>query len=191
MMNTATVSTGSTLRNMSATPRDLAVNGLVLGFAGAMWLGWAQEGPPAGWSVPLSIGSVVGVLVAVLAGVLTWRSRHGASAMADERGRRTYYRVVGVEVAAIAVGATALGISGQSEYIAAWILFVVGVHFVPLGRLFHIGSLKVVGVLAAVVSVVAVATGLLWTVLPSAVAGGVGGLLLVVFGAWSLLRVVR
>jgi hypothetical protein len=79
-----------------------------------------------------------------------------------------------------------LAITGHSDYIAVWILFVVGVHFVPLGRLFRIRSLVVVGVVLIPVSVAAAVIGLVWTVLPSAIAGGIGGLLLVGFGAWSL-----
>ena len=51
-----------------ATARDLAVNAAVLGVAAMVWFGWAQEAPPAGWSVPLGIGSVLGVLIAFLAG---------------------------------------------------------------------------------------------------------------------------
>lgn len=170
----------------AAAPRDLAVNGLVLGFAGAMWLGWAQDAPPAGWALPLSICSGLGLLVAIVGGVLTWRRRHGDSAMASSAGRRTYYRVVGLEGAVIAVGGTALGVTGHSGYTAALVLFIVGAHFVPLGRLFRIRSLVVVGVLSVLVSLVATVFGLLGTVAPSAIAGGVGGLLLIVFGAWSL-----
>jgi hypothetical protein len=177
------------MTTVSARPtaaRDRAVNGLVLGVAGAMWLGWAQQGPPAGWSVPLAVASGLGVVVAVFGGVLAWRRRHGDSAMAEPRGRRTYYRVVGIESLAIAVGSMLLAITGHSDYIAVWILFVVGVHFVPLGRLFRIRSLVVVGVALIPVSVVAAVIGLVWTVLPSAIAGGIGGVLLVGFGAWSL-----
>ncbi len=181
-----TTITASAAPTMTAAARDRAVNGLVLGFAGAMWLSWAQQGPPAGWPLPLAVGSGIGLLVAVLGGVLAWRRRHGASAMSDPRGRRTYNRTVGIESAAIAAGSTALGITGHSAYIAVWILFVVGAHFVPLGRLFRIRSLVVVGVVLIPVSVTAAVIGLVWTVAPSAVAGGIGGLLLVGFGAWSL-----
>lgn len=175
----------------AATRRDLAVNGLILGFAGAMWLGWAQQDPPAGWSVPLSVCSGVGIVAAIVGGVLAWRNRHGASAMATDLGRRTYYRVVGLEAVVIAVGATALGVTGHSDYIAALVLFVVGAHFVPLGRLFRIRSLVIVGVLVVATSVAAALEGLLGTVAPSAIAGGAGGILLILFGAWSLRQAAR
>jgi hypothetical protein len=65
----------------------------------------------------------------------------------------------------------------------------VGAHFIPLGRLFRIQSLTVVGVLTVVLSVAAALEGLLGTVAPTAIAGGVGGVLLIIFGAWSLLAV--
>ena len=181
----------ATMTQHAAATRDLAVNGLVLGFAGAMWLGWAQASPPTGWALPLSICSGLGLLVAIAAGVLVWRHRHGDSAMATTVGRRTYYRVVGIEGAVIAVGATVLGVTGHSAYTAAWVLFIVGAHFLPLGRLFRIQSLMVVGVLSVVVSALAAILGLQGTVAPSAIAGGVGGLLLILFGAWSLSRVAR
>jgi hypothetical protein len=151
-----------------------------------MWFGWAQQGPPAGWSVPLTVGAVLGLLVAMIAAVLTWRHRNGGSAMGDLRGRRTHLRVVGAEVAAIAVGAAALGISGRSAYLAAWILFVVGAHFVPLGRLFRITGLVVAGVVLVVVSAAAAVVGVVGTALPSAVAGAGGGLVMVISGALSL-----
>lgn len=182
-MNTATMPA----RTIAATPRDLAVNGLVLGFAGAMWLGWGQDGAPAGWVVPLAVCSAVGLLVAVVGVIRTWQYRRGDSAMSQPQGRRTYRRVVGLEAVAIAAGGTALGVTGHTAYTAVWVLFIVGLHFVPLGRLFRIQSLAVVGVLAVLASVGAAISGLTGTAAPTAVAGGVGGILLIVFGAWSLL----
>lgn len=182
-MNTATVPA----RAIAATPRDLAVNGLILGFAGAVWLSWGQDGAPAGWAVPLTVCSAVGIVVAIAGAIRTWQHRHGESAMSQVQGRRTYRRVVILESLVIAGGATALGVTGHYPYIAPWVLLVVGLHFVPLGRLFRIQSLVVLGVLTVVVSVAAAIEGLLGTVSPTTIAGGVGGMLLIMFGAWSIL----
>lgn len=168
--------------------RDLAANALVLGLAGTMWFGWAQQGPPAAWQTALSVGSVVGVLVAVVAVVTVGRLRRGPSAIHVPGAERTYRRVVGVEVAAILLGVLVLGLGGLSAYLSAWILFVVGVHFLPLGRLFGIADLGVVAVLLVMVSVAAMATGVSGAVLPSAVAGGGGGGVMVLAGAVSLWR---
>lgn len=174
-----------------ATARDLSVNAAILGFAAAAWFGWAQQAPPPSWTMPLTIGSILGLVVCALAGLSAWRSRQSGSAMDAESGRRTYYWTVGVEGASIVVGAVALTSSGQSAFIAPWVLFVVGVHFLPLSNLFAIRSLAPAGVLLVVVSAIAVVVGLLGTVAPSAVAGGIGGLVLVAFAAASLLAARR
>jgi len=69
------------------TPRDLTVTALILGIAGALWFGWGQAQPPAGWSLPLSIGMLAAIAVAVVAGIRMCRVRHGATAMESRRVR--------------------------------------------------------------------------------------------------------
>ena len=54
----------------TATRRDLATNALVLGAAAFVWFGWAQEGPPPGWSPFLAVGSGLGAVLAVVSPVL-------------------------------------------------------------------------------------------------------------------------
>lgn len=175
-------------RTSGATARDRAANALVLGIAAMAWFGWAQEGPPASWLPVLTAGSAVAVLVTIAAGVLTYRHRAGRSAMDDPRGRTAYLRVVGVELGCIALGAVALGTTGHAAYLSPWILLVVGVHFLPLGTLFRLDGLRVCGVLVSVVAVVAALVGWAGDLLPSALAGGVGGLVMVAFGIHSLHR---
>ncbi len=162
-------------RSSARSERDLAATALILGFAAFAWFGWGQAQPPAGWSVPLAIGSVAGVAAAVAAGLTARRYRMGRLSMNDARVRRTYWRVVVTEVVLCVLGAAGLGVSGQSAYVAAWILLVVGAHFVPLGRLFAIGSLVVAGLVLIVVAVAAAVTGAVSTVAPSFVAGAGGG----------------
>jgi len=178
----------------TATERDSAVNALVLGFAASMWFGWAQQAPPDGWANWLTAGSLVSLVVALAAGVAAVsavRGRRGASAMADPRARRRYWRVVSAEAVAIGAGAVVLGLCGRADDVAAWILFVVGVHFVPLGDLFHIAGLRVIGVMLAGVGVLAAFAGSSAGVSPSAVAGAGGGVFMVAAGALSLWRVHR
>ena len=130
----------------AAYPRDLATTALILGGAGFVWFGWAQAGPPAGWSIPLGIGSAAGLAVALAGGVLSWRPRSGAAAMHDPRLRSGYWRVVAFEVIAIVLGVIALEATGQRAYLPAWILLIVGVHFIPLARLFGTPGLRLAGV---------------------------------------------
>lgn len=173
------------------TTRDAAATALVLGFAGAVWGAWGQANPPAGWSLPLTIGSVLGLLLALVAGIRTVQRRTGDSAMWDRRGRRTYYRTVGVEVALILLGVLGLGIAGHPDYLAAWILLVVGVHFIPLGRLFRDTVLIVAGALLSGVAGAAVVVGVTGHAAPSAVAGAGGLLVMLVAGVLALRQSMR
>jgi hypothetical protein len=132
------------------TPRDLTVTALILGVAGALWFGWGQAQPPAGWGLPLSI-----------------------------------------ETATIALGAVGLALAGRSAYTAPWILLVVGVHFVPLGRLFGSVDLLWAGLALSAVAIAGAVTGAVSAVAPSAVTGAFGGLVLVAAAVTSLWRALR
>ncbi len=96
--------------------------------------------------------------------------------MADRRVRRGYGITVGVETAAIVAGAAALESGGRPSYLPAWILLVVGVHCIPLGRLFKIGALIWAGLALIPVAAAAAVTGAVSGVQPSTVAGAGGGL---------------
>lgn len=170
----------------AAYPRDLATTALILGVAGFAWFGWAQAGPPAGWSVPLGIGSAAGLAVALAGGVLSWRLRSGAAAMHDPRRRSGYWRVVAFEVIAIVVGVIALEVAGRTAYLPAWILLIVGIHFIPLARLFGTPGLRLAGVALIGVAAAAAAAGAASDILPSAVAGAGGGLVCLACGASCL-----
>jgi hypothetical protein len=173
------------------TPRDLSVSALILGFAAMMWFGWGQAQPPPGWTLPLTIGLFAAIAVEGFAGSMVARFRGTATAMQDERVSRRYGITVGVEVAAIALGAVGLGLGGQPAYTAPWILLVVGVHFVPLGRLFDSVDLLWSGLVLCAVAVAAAVTGAVSAVAPSVVTGGFGGLVLVVTAVTSLRRAAR
>ena len=170
------------------TPRDLSVSALILGFAAMMWFGWGQAQPPAGWSLPLTIGLFAAIAVEGFAASMVARFRGTATATRDQRVNRRYGIIVGVEFAAIALGAVALGLAGRPAYTAPWILLVVGVHFVPLGRLFGSVDLLWSGAVLCAVAVAATVTGAVSAVAPSAVTGGFGGLVLVVTAVTCLRR---
>ena len=148
---------------------------LTLGVAATAWFGWGNAQPPAGRRPGLAAGSVLGVAAAIAGGWYARRLRSTGSAMADRRVRRGYGITVGVEVAAIVAGAVALGLRWRA-YLPAWILLVVGVHFIPLGRLFNIGALTWAGLALIPVAAAAAVTGAATGVQPSTVAGAGGGL---------------
>jgi hypothetical protein len=72
-----------------------------------------------------------------------------------------------------------------------WILLVVGVHFVPLGRLFGSADLLWAGLVLAAVAIAGAVTGAVSAVAPAAVTGAFGGLVLVAAAAASLGRALR
>jgi hypothetical protein len=168
--------------------RDSAVTGAIFGLAGAAWFGWAQASPPAGWSIGLTVGSIASLLIMVGCGLLALRHRRGQTAMADPRVRRGYNLTVAAEAVACLAGAAALGSAGRPAYIPAWVLLVVGVHFVPLARLFAGRDLLACGVVLIVVSVVAALAGHAGIAAPSTVAGGGAGLVLAACAVVNLRR---
>ncbi len=175
-----------------ASAWDLAITGVILGVAGSMWFGWGRQDPPSGWSVPLLMGSVVGLGVAVAGGLLLWRLRSsGESAMSDARIRRGWRLIVGVEVVTIVLGNVLLNISGRPSYVAAWTLFVVGAHFLPMARVFRMPGIGAAGVVLMAVAVGAAVVGMTGPTAPSALAGLGGGLVCLVCGAAYLRRAYR
>jgi hypothetical protein len=168
---------------------DLAATAVVLGIAASMWFGWGQAGPPAGWSLPLAAGSAAGLAATVVAVIASRRHRDGAPSMADPAVRTRYRRVVGAEVAACVLGVACLAAAGRPAYQPAWILLVVGLHFLPLARIFRIPSLFWAGVTASAVAIAAAVTGATSDVRPSTVAGAGGGLACLCCAAWCLRQV--
>ncbi len=190
-MDTVTAERTTAPERTDGRPRDLAVTAVILGIAGAAWFGWGQAEPPAGWGLPLSIGMFAAVAVAIAAGITMSRLRHGATAMEHRRVRRAYGITVGVEFAAIGLGAAGLALAGRPAYTAPWILLVVGVHFVPLGRLFGSADLLWAALLLSAVAIAGAVTGAVSAVAPSAVTGAFGGLVLAGAAAASLGRALR
>lgn len=178
------------VRYLTRSIRTLANAAIVEGFFSFMWFGWGQEGPPVWGAVVLGIGAVMAVLVAVTGIVCTRRARDEPSPLAGPVTGRRFGIIVGTEFASIGAGAAILGITGHVEFISAWVCFVVGVHFVPLARVFP--GIGMIGLAVAVVgvAVAALIVGLSTTVLPSTVAGMGAGVCLLVH-AGSLLISAR
>ena len=58
---------------------------------------------------------------------------------------RSYWLVVGAEVASAAVGIVVLSLLDRPLGVLPWVSLVVGLHFVGLARVWHQPSLHVVG----------------------------------------------
>jgi hypothetical protein len=165
------------LNREPATPCDRAATAVVLGVASALWLTWGSQDLPQSWRTPVAVIAYFGLLLGLMAGALAWRRRSTGSAMADAEGRARYGKAVLAEAVAIVAGIAVL-----AAYLSAWILLVVGVHFLPLARLFRLLELQVCGALLVAVAGAAIVAGATGAVRPGAIAGGIGGLLMIAFG---------
>jgi hypothetical protein len=80
------------------------------------------------------------VLVVLLRGPATAPPRPRPGAL------RTYVLCVVGEIVAIPVGAAVIrGLSGPPELIVVWVVFVVGVHFLPFARAFELPVFALLG----------------------------------------------
>ncbi len=137
----------------------------------------------------LAAGSVVSALLLVVLVSLLVRPRTTAgSPMAAPQVRRGYWVTVAVEAALIVGGNLLLAAAGHPAYVAAWTLFIVGVHLVPLAKIFHTRGLGLTGVVVALVAMAAACLGLASDLAPSAAAGAGGGVVFIGYAAWVLVR---
>ena len=127
-------------------------------FFGAIW--WLMAAGFAGGAQPLMI--VAGVVVV---GALVWRTVQFARAVGGRPAapspvfaarQRTFSRIGLTEGVAIAAGAIVFGITGRPEWIPAWCALVVGVHFLPLSRLFGVPIYWTTGLVLIAVATVTV-----------------------------------
>ncbi|MEV0899160.1 hypothetical protein [Actinoplanes sp. NPDC049802] len=165
--------------------RDAAVTTAVFGFFAAAWFGWAQEAPPPAWRKPLIAGTVVSYLVLIAGGLLAWRYWHDGSVF-DAPTSRAFGIIVGVEVAAAALGAVALTVRRHRELIPVWIAFVVGVHLFPVASLIAYPAVHVVAALVTFATVVSVPVARSRSITPSAVVGTATGAVLLAGAFFSL-----
>ncbi len=169
--------------------RDAAATAAIFGFFASCWFGWAQENPPQAWKKWLVAGAVASVLTAVAGAFLAWRHWSDGTVF-DEGTSRTFGIVVGVECAAAGIGAAVLAVRQGMHLVAAWIAFVVGVHFFPLAVLLHYPLLYATATLVTLAAVAAVPLARTGAVQVSAVTGVATGTLLVATGWVSLATVL-
>lgn len=137
--------------------RDAAMTAVIFGFFTTVWLGWAQEKPPAPGVRRFLIGGL-GLAVLTMAGGLAvaipnWS---GSTAFADAGTSRMYGIIVGIEFGLAGLGAGLLAAVKRAEWIAVWVALVVGVHLFSIAATLDYPLIHVVGVLVTAVSLLAV-----------------------------------
>ena len=177
---------GSTTRLFPAG-RSRGVTVAIDGFFAFVWFGWGQADAPSWLVIPLTVGIVLGALLAVTGVVVARRSAGPLPAASDPAVRRRYAIAVGLEFGLLGAGAAVLGVTGQSQWIPVWVCFGVGAHFFPLATTLQNPTLRPLGALLVAVAAAALVTGLASAVAPSTVTGLGAGLCLLAFGLATLL----
>jgi hypothetical protein len=178
---------------IASTPNDRSrgIVALIEGFFAFMWFGWGQTNAPSWLSSALLVGSALAVFVAVVGAVVALRATGQRTPMAEREIRLRYNVIVGVEFLLIAAGVVILGRTGSATWIPVWVCTVVGVHFLPLARVFP--GLFLVPLAAGLVAVAlsALVAGLLTATSPSTVVGAGAGSCLIAAAVATLLAVSR
>lgn len=180
---------GRTAVDRPALP-DVCATAGVLGVAAAAWLAWSLAGGELP-VVPVVVLMVVTVAAGMFGFVLRFRVGGGGVHAGNKAAYRTYNRSLLFEVVAIVAGVVVLGRLGVAEYIPAWTLAMMGLHFLPLAGLYRIPALRVVAGIVVVISVLGVLAGVTGWAMPATVACGLGGLALFVTAVWLIGSVLR
>lgn len=167
--------------------RDAAMLTVIFGFFGMAWFGWAQEAPPKKARAMLGVGSVLSIALAVVGGLFAWQHWNDGSAIDADTGPR-FGIIVGVEVAFAGIGSGILAWRKKSEFIAPWVAFVVGVHFIPLATMLRLPLLFPAAVLVVLAAWASVRLARARDVTVSYMTGLLTGSSLLLFAAISLLQ---
>jgi hypothetical protein len=168
-----------------------AATGVAALFA-AMWFNWGLADTAASaLRSALQTGRIVSVVAAVVGFGLAVVSRGTGAPERDHAVLRRYGWVVGAEFAVLGVGNVLLASSGLGRWIPVWVCAVVGLHFLPLARLFGLRSLRVLAVMMTALAAGALVATVLSSVAPSTIVGPGAGLSLLGFAVASLVRPQR
>lgn len=143
-------------RTVAVVRRGELIGAVIAGVAGLAWAQWAAGGASGATAMVIRVVGIVLGLALVIAAV---RQLRGVAS--GDRGTlfsaRGYQLTVVAEVAALFGGGALLNATGNGQYVIAWYAFVVGVHFVVFGRMFHrrFYGLGVAMIVAAVAGAVA------------------------------------
>lgn len=159
--------------------KDRLSMAVVLAAASIAWFGWGHQGLRL--EVWLRGGMVAAAIVLVVAILLVRRVPVPPTLATDPQARKVYWAAVIAEVVLIVAGALVLARAGHSVFLSTWVLFVVGIHFLPFVRAFNTPLLRLTALCCVLVAALALWAGLTgWAPAPT-VAGAGGGVVLLGF----------
>ncbi|QVQ53749.1 hypothetical protein J4H86_08540 [Spiractinospora alimapuensis] len=152
---------------------------------------WINSGElPSTARIPLLVAAVAAAVAIVMLSLRDYRRRTLATTP-PEAGAVfgwKYWAIVGVEVAALMAGSQILSRLGYPELGVAWVAFVVGTHFFPLGIIFRLRVFHLLGAVITGLGLAGFVVRMLGHVDPIAVVSGVlSGIALLGFGLCAFL----
>ena len=175
---------GETMKTLTGRRRSIGLAG------GALWLiaisfvfvTWSllAIGTPLARLMLIGSYALGGVLILTSIGMIRAALRLPVSTVPqtpeEQQIGRRFAWVVGIEVLALAVVNSIITVAGNFELSPSLSLIVVGVHFFPLARIFHVPRYNITGLLFCVIAVVTllaipkkfeIGYALAWFVVPS------------------------
>lgn len=168
--------------------RDYTMYAAIFGMFSVSWYGWAQERPRQSWRLWLGIASGVAMLVCTTGVYLSIRNWDAATALDETEAFRMYLITVYIEFILAGAGAYWFIRRKQKDFVAPWIAFVVGIHFIGLVGVFDDPALYVLALLLTVIALSSVAAARRLNVASSAITGIGSGTVLLGFALLGLVR---
>ncbi|WP_308635835.1 hypothetical protein [Paenibacillus silvisoli] len=171
-----------------ALVRDFVMYAAVFGLFSFVWFGWAQEKPRSSWRWAIGLATGCALLVCLLGVYLSVTHWDSPSALDRDGAYRNYLITFYAEVVLAGAGSFVLTRMKRKGYIAPWIAFVVGIHFISLVSVFDDPSLWILAALMVAVSIAAVYVSPKLQVAYSAITGIGAGIVLFGFALLGLFR---
>ncbi|KOY16572.1 hypothetical protein [Paenibacillus xylanivorans] len=170
--------------------RDYAMYASVFGLFSFIWFGWAQERPRPSWRLYIGIASCIALLVCLMGVYLSVTNWNAPSALMEASAFRDYLISFYAEFVLAGAGAFVLIRLKRKDYIAPWIAFIVGIHFISLKSVFDDPSLWILAALLVAVVIVSIFLSPKLQVANSAITGIGAGTVLFGFALLGLLRFI-
>ncbi|MCQ6560574.1 hypothetical protein [Paenibacillus mendelii] len=168
--------------------RDYAMYASIFGMFSFCWFGWAQEDPRKSWRKYIGIASGVALLVCLLGVYLSVTNWDAPSALSNTGSFSQYLITVYIEFFVAGAGAFVLIKFKHKDYVAPWIAFIVGIHFIGLKSVFNDSSLYILAALLVAVSIISLFISRKLQVANSAITGIGAGTVLFGFAILGLIR---
>ncbi|GAA0372386.1 hypothetical protein [Bacillus horti] len=160
----------------------------IFGVFSMSWFGWAQENPRKSWRKYLGMASGLSLLIGLLGVYLSVTHWNEATVLSSSAVFRNYLIFVYIEFFLAGLGAFLLIKFKRKDFVAPWIAFIVGIHFIWLKEVFQDASLYVLAVLLVTVSIISLFISKRLSVPNSAITGIGSGIVLLGFAILGLIR---